>query len=419
MAGPVAARGPHVLRRMNGEAVLSALRTAELDACRVSDLISATGLSRPAVTRALADLCETGLVEDIVVNPADEPDGRTVGRPARLARFRSEAGHVCGVDIGPHKVLVIVADLKGRVVASHRASVPAHTRGGDLVVIAKEAVAEALKRARLNAADLWAVCVGTPGIVDREGGTVLRAPSIPGWTGLSVVPELAERFGCPVRLENDVTLAVLAELGAGDGGEGGENLALVQWGQRIGIGIVIDGRPYRGASGAAGELGFVDLDPTGQAGDPTVPDAPDGMGAFERLVGASAFHRTALAAYAAAGTVAPAGLAAGEEGLPVLFDAARAGDPIAVGVVDEVARLFARGLAVFLLLVDPGRVVIGGGLSIAGEALLGPVRRHLANQVLVPVEVVASELGERGVALGAVRAALHAVEPRIAVGERV
>ncbi|GGV38190.1 transcriptional regulator [Kitasatospora herbaricolor] len=418
MAGPAAARGPHVLRRINGEAVLSALRAAELDACRVSDLSAVTGLSRPAVTRALADLCETGLVEDIAADPADEQDGRPLGRPARLARFRSEAGHVCGVDIGPHKVLVIVADLKGRAVASYRTAVPPHTRGADLVVIAEWAVAEALKRARLSDSDLWAVCVGTPGIVDRGSGTVLKAPSIPGWAGLSIIPELAERFGCPVLLENDVTLAVLAELAAGDSNEGGESLVLVQWGQRIGTGIVIDGKPYRGASAAAGELGFIDLDPAGHGGVEALSDAPDGMGAFERLVGASTFQQVALAAYASAAVEAPSGLETDEEGLAVLFAAAKCGDPIATAVVDKVAGLFARGLALLLLLLDPGRVVIGGGLSIAGETLLGPVRRHLENQLLVPTEVVASELGERGVALGAVRAALDAVEPRIALSER-
>ncbi|HEY1174855.1 MAG TPA: MarR family transcriptional regulator, partial [Phytomonospora sp.] len=100
-----AATGPHVLRRMNATAVLGALRGSPDGTARVADLMGATGLSRPAVTRALGLLADAGVVEFLEGN-----DSR-VGRPAVRARFRAEIGHVAGIDVGPHKVLVMIADL--------------------------------------------------------------------------------------------------------------------------------------------------------------------------------------------------------------------------------------------------------------------------------------------------------------------
>ncbi|MFB7527360.1 ROK family transcriptional regulator [Streptomyces sp. NPDC056178] len=403
-----AATGPHVLRRMNVAAVLAALREGDAPTARVTDLAALTGLSRPAVTRALGELRDCGLVEFTTAGGPQQ-----LGRPAQYARFRAEAGHVAGVDIGPHKVLVMIADLAGRVLATHRVAVDRGTGGPRLFATVRAALTAAAAEADVPLSSLWAVSAGTPGIVDRERGEVLLAPSIPDWAGLPAASLLREWLHCPVSIENDVNLAVLAErrqgaaassaTGRGDGaGTRTDCLVFVQWGRRIGTGIVIDGRPYRGNSAAAGELGFIDL--MGDSGPVPGPRPADGMGPFERLVGAEAIHRLALEAGA------PVGAA---HDIAPLFAAAEAGDRTAVDVVEQVAARFARGLAVLLLVLDPGRVVVGGGVSRAGDTLLEPVRRHLRSRTLVPVELDASVLGERAVALGAVRHALDVAEERV------
>src|SRR5690242_2693420 len=107
--------GPHVLRQLNAAAVLNALRTAG-EPLRVADLMTRTGLTRPTVTQALS-LLET---EGWTANSSDETASR-MGRPAQMVRFRGDAGHVLGVDVGPHKVLAIVSDLAGSVIAEQRA----------------------------------------------------------------------------------------------------------------------------------------------------------------------------------------------------------------------------------------------------------------------------------------------------------
>lgn len=238
----------------------------------------------------------------------------------------------------------------------------------------------------------------------HDCGEVVLAPSIPGWTGLPMLTGLRALVDCPVLLDNDVNLAVLAEQWRG---ETSPTLLYVHWGERIGSGLVIDGKPHRGAGQAAGELGFLDLT---TPIDATAPPPTDGLGSFERLVGADAIRR--LAIESCAGAVADA-LSTSHDLTP-LFRAAESRDRAALSVVDIVARRFARGLAAHLLLVDPGRVVIGGGLAHAGDILVDAVRRHLETLVLAPFDLRVSSLRENAVVLGAVRMALDAAEERLA-----
>lgn len=396
-AGGSAATGPHVLRRINVEAVLGALRGREGLTARVAELAALTGLSRPAVTRALKSLLDAGVVEWV------DAEAERPGRPAIRVRFRAGLGHVAGVDIGPHTMALVVADLAGSPCAERRVPTGPHATGKDLVRILRTELAALVAKAGLHPSDLWAVAVGTPGIVDHERGGVVLAPSIPGWNGLPMLAGLRDWLDCPVLLDNDVNLAVLAERWHG---EDSGTLLYVHWGERVGCGLLIDGRPLRGASYAAGELGFLDLiTPV----DDTPPAASDGMGAFERLVGAQALRALAVAV---CGGAMERALAAHRDLTP-LFDAARRGDAGALAVVDIAAGRFARGLAACLLLIDPGRIVVGGGLAHGGDLLLDAVRRHLERLVLAPFDLRVSRLRENAVALGAVRTALDRAEERL------
>jgi predicted NBD/HSP70 family sugar kinase len=136
-----------------------------------------------------------------------------------------------------------------------------------------------------------------------------------------------------------------------------------------------------------------------------------GNGPFERAVGAAAIRALAVRD----GGPALARALAGSADLTPLFEAVTAGDPAALGVLDTVAARFARGLAAYLLLVDPARVVIGGGLAHAGEPLLAALRRHLGPLVLVPFDLRVSALRENAVVAGAVRMALGTAEHRLAM----
>ncbi|WP_327251108.1 ROK family transcriptional regulator [Streptomyces sp. NBC_01244] len=389
---------------MTDVAVMTALRQSGSTALRVADLMAATNLSHPSVTRALAELDRSGFL----TRKTQPKVGRQAGRPAGRVRFRASAGHVAGIDVGSHKILVVLADLAGKVVGVRRAMVPPSHTGSRLAGLVHETLSLALRDASLTTDALWAACAGSPGIIDGRSGCIRLAPGVPGRAGTALGAALRASLPCPILLENDITLAVLAET-RGPEPEPVENLLLVQWGERIGSGIIINGKPYRGASGAAGELGFIDV--TGdRAGEPV---SSRGLGPFEQAAGAEAIRRLADTSYRQAGASSPCRPGDDDRDLTPLFDAATAGDPIAMDVVDQVAATFAHGLATLLVLLDPGLVLLGGGISGAGEVLLSSIRRHLAGRTLTPVRLRASTQGEQGVAMGAMHLALDSAEKRL------
>ena len=402
------ARGPHVLRQINSRAVLRAIR--EHSPARVADLMQATGLSRPAVTRAVAELRDAGLVADV-----EETAQVSMGRPAQWVRFRAEVGHVVGVDVGSHKVIAMVADLAGNVVASRQVTVGERATGARLLQSVRDTIAESLAKAGLTGEDVWAIVVGTPGIVEESSGEVLLAPGIPGLAHLPVLDDLRTLTPSPVLIENDINLAVIGERWCG-AAVGSDSLVFVHWGVRIGAGIIIDGKPYRGANGAAGEIGFADVFSALDAPDPAPllgaeTSSVSEQGAFERMVGTQAIAELADAADALAARNGDARVS--PDAVAAVFAAATDGDPNALEVVDRIAARFARGLAAMLLILDPREVIIGGGLSRAGETLLAAIDRHLRPRILTSPRLVLSDLGSDAVALGAVRRALDHVEDRL------
>ncbi|MEW1848326.1 ROK family protein, partial [Nonomuraea angiospora] len=302
----------------------------------------------------------------------------------------------------------------------------------------------ALAAAGLTAGQIAAVTAATPGIVEVTTGRVLFAPSVPGWPEIDLAGRLRARFRCAVTVENDANLAALAAVhrraGAG-------TLLAVQWGERLGAGVVIDGRLHRGA-GQAGEIGFIRPttalpdpatnlpDPAGDlpgpagdlpgpagdlpnlAGDLPGPasglpdpagDLPDpvgdGRGPLERAIGAEAI--VDLARRRAEGR--PESRLARVTDAAAVFSAAADGDPMAVAVVDRVAAVFAEAIAPAVLVLSPHAIVIGGGIARAGAVLLDAIARHLAGLVLTPPSVELSELAEGTVLTGAIQLALEEV----------
>lgn len=395
---------PSLLRQINSAAVLRAIR----DAGPVSrpQLATLTGLSRPTVNDVVEALLEAGYVNENLAGPHD--GARRPGPRARLLTFRSDLGHVLGLDIGANKLLAMVADLDGRILASERRRTADVNDADALLAAAVDTARAALDRAEIAPGRLSSAAVGTPGIVERSSGRITLAPQLPGWEGMPLAERLSGLLGCRVLAYNEVHLSVLAERWRG-AIEGIDDAFYIQIGVGIGCGILIGGDLYQGATGAAGEIGYMHLADNWE-------HSMDGVGSFEDAAGGRAFARLGRKAAADKGGRRLRELAGGDPeavNAEAVFAAAALGDRAARAVVTELVSRLARGIAAAVTLLDPATVVVGGGLSRAGEALLTPLEHAIRPLVPVPPRFVLSALGDEAVALGGVKVALEATNEEL------
>ena len=405
MANRLPAGSPSLLRRLNWAAILRTIRT-EGPVSR-TELARKTGLSKPTVNEVVEHLLRDGYVREQLADPEARP--RRPGPRARLLSFRGELGHVLGIDVGADKVLCLVADLDGAVLASERRKTTVELRRSPRAVLdlVEQAASAALAAAAVESAALKAVGVGTPGVVDLASGRVALAPQLGDWGGLALGPELERSFGCPVLVDNEVRLSLLAERWQGAARDV-DDAFFAQIGVGIGGGVLIGGEVYRGASGAAGEIGYLPLFDT--------DEASDGLGPFEHAAGGTAFARLAKDVVASGHGRALLDRAGGDPDAidaEVVFAAASDGNAAARRILAEIVERLARGIAAAVIVLNPSTVIVGGGISRAGETLLSPLERRIRELVPAPPRVVLSELGDEGVALGALRLALQSVEDRL------
>jgi len=408
MANPLPAGSPSLLRRLNSAAVLRAIRS-EGPISR-TELAKVTGLSKPTVNEVVELLLEAGYVSESVADGEGRP--RRPGPRARLLTFKADLGYVLGIDIGANKLLVLLADLNGSVVASERRRTSARERRSADAMLegVQDAARRVLEAGGVLRERLQAVGVGTPGVVDPLSGRVTLAPQLGGWEGIELGPRLESAFPCPVLVDNEVHLSVLAERWRG-AAQGIDDAFYVQIGVGIGGGILIGGDVYRGASGAAGEIGYL---PLFAAEEPAGP--LEGLGPFEQAAGGSAFARLGRRAAARPDGAKLLELAGGDpEGIDaeLVFAAAADGDRAAREILDELLERLARGIASAVVVLNPSTVIVGGGISRAGASLLEPLEWRIRELVPVAPRVVLSALGDEAVALGALQLAVQAVEERL------
>jgi len=350
------------------------------------ELARVTGLSKPTVALALNNLEDAGLLRQVGMRAGP------AGRSALLYEVRPEAGHVLAVDIGRAYVRVALADLVGEIVArKEEPSRGSHT--GELVAQVTRLAEELAGTAGITRADITLAVYGTPGIHDKETGSLNLAANLPGWEQRGSVAGLADVTGSTYVVENDVDLAALGEATYGLG-RGVRHFVYLSIGTGTGMGVVIDGRLYRGFRGAAGEIGYL---PIGD-GDPLL-DQPESRrrGMFESVASAAGVVATAQ-------RLGMTGAVTAKD----VFDAARAGDPAARQAVDREIDHLSRALAGIAAVLDPELVVLGGGVGgHAGDLLTGPVLDRLRHLVaLHPPRVEVSTLGSDAVLRGALAVGL-------------
>ncbi|MFJ9058926.1 MULTISPECIES: ROK family transcriptional regulator [unclassified Streptomyces] len=367
---------PRVLRAMNDRAALDLLvAQGPLTRTRIGEL---TGLSKPTASQLLARLEDAGLVRST---------GSQSGRPgprAVLYEIDPAAGHVAALAVGHTGIDAVVADITGTVIGSCRVEAEAvaedvRHRTAQLVA---EAVDGALRGTGLGHDDLDGVVIGTPGAIDPHTGQLRYAPHLPGWHSRTLVADLAEVVGRPVVIENDVNLAAMAEQYEG-AAQDHDHFVLAWLDEGVGAAIVLGGSLLRGATGGAGEIGYMPLPgaPLARGGERDWA-GPDAGGGFQSLV-----SRPAIRALAGGRPLAEA----------LADEAVRA----------EVARRLATGLAAVVAVVDPELVVLSGRVAQAGgEALRTLVEAELTGLALPRPLLRISDIAGNPILTGALRTAL-------------
>lgn len=400
MVNPPVAENLRFMRETNTAATLEHLRGNAL--MSVSDLAGATGLSRQAVSRSLNVLQQEGLVELL---PPDRTSPRS-GRPARLARFRAEAGYVVGALINPQQVRLMVADLNGTVVASALVVLSEETEVDAAVELLVQHTAQALSEAGTTPDQVRSAAIGVPGIVDPSSGVVKWSPSMSDLRAELFVQGLEGYLDCPVAVDNDMKFASKGEQWQGGWRDDG-SLVVVHWGERIGAGILVDGTVYRGASNDAGNLGFLDLViGTGHL------DTSQTLGRFEGWAGASALIHLATEELQTTGDHDRCQrlIDAGHLALEEILDGVQAEEPAFVAALQQLAQRFAPGLAAIRTLLDPHLVVFSGPIAAAAESLLDALHECFADYPLELPEIRISRLGDDAVVHGAIRHCLNGLE---------
>jgi predicted NBD/HSP70 family sugar kinase len=254
--------------------------------------------------------------------------------------------------------------------------------------LAKKTVSEA----GLTWSQVVHTVAGTPGVFDQPGGRVILAPNLPGLEQHGIIEMLQNALGPGLTVDNDANLAALGERVFG-GGREVDTFVFLTIGTGLGMGIITNGTLYRGAHGAGGEVAYLPL------GMPTIPNAESSAGKrgmLEEVVAARGIVRSALAM----GMQPP--LSAKR-----IFADARAGDSLALAVIERETQLLAQAIAAVAAVLDPEMVVIGGGIGQNFDLLGQRLERHLHEITLIRPRIVPSTLGQDVVLLGAIATGLE------------
>ena len=304
-----------------------------------------------------------------------------------------------GIDVGGTNVKLALVSPEGKIIYSN--SIPTHAEMGYEYTVnnIKEAIHVLLKETESKSEDIQGVGFGFPGQVDYKSGVVRLAPNIPGWVDVPIAQKIEEEFHIPTRVDNDVRCAALGELNFG-AGQGCENLVCITVGTGIGSGLIVNGKLVRGASNAAGEIGHIKL----QMHDGPICGCGD-TGCMEAFASGPAIVAMAEN-YILGGKSTKFRELANPDITPyIVYEAAKAGDPVAKRIFAIMGEYIGIGLSSVINLLNPEKVIIGGGVAASGDFLMDSIKETVKKRAMKiageTVEIVPAQLGNTAGVIGA------------------
>lgn len=303
-----------------------------------------------------------------------------------------------GVDVGGTNIKIAL--VKDGVIG-YSNTIPTRAEMGYEYTInnMKQAIADLMKETKTDKSQIEGIGFGFPGQIDYKNGIVRNAPNIPGWVEVPIAQTIEKEFGIPTRVDNDVRCAALGELKYG-AGMGCENLVCITVGTGIGSGLIVNSKLVRGASNAAGEIGHIKLQMQGGpicgCGD---------TGCFEAFASAPAIVVMAEDYIKGGKSTKYRELSGGEITSFIVAEAAKQGDGVAKRIFTIIGEYLGIGLSSVVNLLNPERIIIGGGVAEAGDLLFDPIRETIKKRTLAisgsAVEVVKAQLGNSAGVIGA------------------
>lgn len=399
MDSPIPTSGSQHVRRINQEAILQVVR--QDGPVSRSDVARRLGLNPSTVNRLVEQLAEGGLLRE----EGEQSAGRQGGRPARLITFNGDAGHIIALDLSNRPWRAALANLNGEIAARFEADPTTGDAQANLARLAELLQDILAEHGRLNGPPLRGIGVGAPSITLWESGTVVWAAGL-GWRDLPLKAWLEERCQLPAFVENDVNLLALGESGYG-AGQAVENLVVMAVGTGIGAGLLLNGRLYRGASEAAGEIGYLPPDRTALGRDYPA------FGPLETLASGPGLVERALLARSQPSELwqlAPDDPPTAAQ----IYQAARRGDALARSLLAETTDYLSMAVASLSAVLNPDLILLGGEMIHAGDLLLEPMRQRLVGLLPAMPRLEMAQLGADGVILGAVSLVLHNTQAEVA-----
>lgn len=382
-----------LIREINLSIILNALR--DHPPLSRAALAVATGLNKTTVSSLVQQLIQAGFVTESGVGKSP------TGRPGILLQLNPQAGAIIGAEIGVDFISVVLTDFAARVLWRHHERTD---RREDQAAILRRALANveaAVRQAQLQHLAVLGMALGVPGLVDVESGTLLYAPNL-RWENVPLRSSLQARFSFPVFVDNEASIAAFGESYFGVA-RGSRNVLYVSAGVGIGGGLVLDGRIFPGASGFAGEVGHMTMDPEGLVCN------CGNRGCWETLASQLAVFRRVHEGLAAGEMSSLARFKNGKrEGLtiPIVVRAAEDGDLVARQALLETGKYLGIGFSNLVNAMNPEMVVFGGILSLAKEFLLPIIQQTISERALRwssrATQVVVAAYGSEACAMGAV-----------------
>lgn len=369
------------MKSVNKSIILNKIRTnAPISRAEIA---KETKLTPPTVSSNVRELIEQGLVKESELGVSQG------GRKPTMLLINNKAFYVIGVDAGPEKIECILSDLSGKIVGRMSKKLRTPITNGQFLKNLKESVSQVIQTATVDTEKIVGIGVAMHGVVEVETGTSLYAPNL-GLINVPIKEELEREFELEVKVENDARAMALGESWFGDHG-GLTSMLAINLGRGVGAGLVIDGKLYHGAQDIAGEVGHMTIDLHGEI--------------------CECGNRGCLQTFATGPAIAKrAGKFINEKDVPItgerVYELALGGNEDCIKILQESGVTIGIGLANLIHIINPEKIVLGGGVTKSEKFMLPTIRKTVNERLLTArakqTDITVSEFGADATIIGAV-----------------